>query len=95
MSIILNILISGGVGVRCSSNSNSWVATVQDNIETLKPSHTIDEVESRSFVTAKVIDNQVNVARNTANVSVKATRPDLSVGSKCEWHLVRNPGICQ
>ena len=93
MSIISSILISGSVGVRCSSNSNSWVATVQDNIETLKPSQTVDEVESRSFVTAKIIDNQVNVGRNTANVSVKATRPDLSVGSECKWHLAKDMSV--
>ena len=95
MSMISSILIGGGIGVRCSSKSNSRITSVEDSVESLEPSLAIDEVESRSKVAAKVIDNQVNVAGNTANVSVKATRPDLSVGSKCEWHLVRNPGICQ
>ena len=78
------ISVGGGISVGCGSKSNSRIASVEDSVESLEPSLPIDEVESRSEVAAKVIDNQVNVAGNTANVSVKATRPDLSVGSECE-----------
>ena len=83
-SITEGISVGGGISVGCGSKSNSRIASVEDSIESLEPSLPIDEVESRSKVAAEVIDNQVNVAGNTANVSVKATRPDLSVGSECE-----------
>ena len=79
-----SLLVGESVGVGCSSNSNSRIASVQDGIESLEPSQAEYEVKSRSFIAAKVTNNQVNVTGNTANVRVKATRPDLSVGSKRE-----------
>ena len=52
-----NISVSGGGSERCSSNPNTRVGTVENRVESLKPSLAIDEVESRSTVTAQVAND--------------------------------------
>ena len=58
------------------------VGGVEDRVESLKEALAIDEVESRSARATNVGNNQVNVAGNTTEGGVKATRPDLSIGGQ-------------
>ena len=88
--IVAGILVGGGVGKRCSSQSNTFVASVEHSVESLEESLAVDKVESLSTGGAKVTNNQVNSAINTANVGVKGSRPDLSVGSQSKGSLVKN-----
>ena len=91
--IIASILVGGGVGEGCGSQSNTLVAGVEYSVESLKESLAVDKVESRSTVVANVTNNQVDFAGDTANISVKGTRPDLSVGGQSECSLVGK--ICE
>ena len=77
----MGISVSGGVGEGCSSKSDTLVGSIKDSIESLKPSLAVDEVKSGSAVAANGANNQVNVTSNTTNVSVKRTRPNLTVRS--------------
>jgi len=83
-SIMVGISVSGGIGEGCSSKSDTCAGSIKDGIESLEPSLAVDEVKSRSAVVANVANNQVNVAGNATNVSVKDTRPNLTVGSQHE-----------
>lgn len=80
----INILVGGGIGERCGSQSNTVVASVKYSVESLQERLAVDKVESRSTPGANAANNQVNSGRNTANESVKGTRPDLTVRSQSE-----------
>ena len=80
----MSISVSGGVGEGCSSKADTLVDSIKDRIESLEPSLAVDEVESGSAVVANGSNNQVNVTGNTTNVSVKRTRPNLTVRSQDE-----------
>ena len=82
--IIEYILVGGGAGERCGSQSNTLVGSVEYRVESLEESLAVDKVEPRSAVVTNVTNNQVNGACNTTNVSVKGTRPDLTVRSQSE-----------
>jgi hypothetical protein len=69
------------------------VARVVDRVESLEESHAQDEVKSLSRWGAKVINNQVNIAGDTTNFTVKGTRPDLSVCSQFELSLVKKEEV--
>jgi ribosomal protein S3 len=76
--------VGGGASERCGSQSNTLVGSVEYRVESLEESLAVDEVESRSTCGTNITDNQINNAGNTTNVTVKGTRPDLTVGSQSE-----------
>jgi len=81
-SILSQNLIGGGCGEGGGSETDTLVGGVEDGVEAFEESETVDEVETLTAGCAKTVGDEVDVPSNTANVSVKGTRPDLGIGSK-------------
>ena len=81
--------VSGGIGVSCSRQSDLGVGSVVDRVESLEEELAKDVVQSRSTLGANVTNNQINAIGSTPNSSVMDTRPDLSVGGKFKWNLLK------
>ena len=90
---ITRILVGGGVGERCGSQSNTLVASVEDSVESLEDRHAKDEVKFLSTRGANITNGQINFARDTANDDVEGSRPDLGVGSQSECSLVKKKNL--
>lgn len=88
-SILSQNLIGGGCGKGGGSETDTLVGGVEDGVEALEEGETIDEVETLTAGCAKAVSDEIDVPSNTANVSVKGTRPDLGIRSKLESGLER------
>jgi len=78
----LSVLVGRGRGVRSRCKADSLVGSVEDGVEALQESVAVDEVETLAAGCTEVVDNEVDGTRNTTNISVEGTRPNLSVGGK-------------
>lgn len=80
-------LVGGSRGEGGSSETNTLVGSVEDRVEALEESETVDEVETLARVGAKVIDNAVDGSGNTTDISIEGSGPDLSIGGQAEGGL--------
>src|SRR5882757_1292383 len=87
------VSVGGGGGEPCCRQSDSLISSVVDRVESLEESLTKNEVQSGSTIAASVTNNQINVIGRSINHFFKATRPDLSIGSKFEFNLWRKEEI--
>lgn len=71
--------VGGGSRVRGCGKTDTVVGGIENRVEALEESVAIDEVETFTTGGAKGVDNEVDVARATTNISVKGARPDLAV----------------
>jgi len=79
-------LIGCVLRVRGGRESDLGVGGVEDGVEALEESESIDEVQALAALGANVVDYEVNVAVRAANLRVEGTRPDLGIG--CEFEGV-------
>lgn len=76
------ILVRCCVRKRGGRYANTMVGSIEDSIEALEESLSVDKVQTLSRGCSDVTNNQVNAIGSPANSCVKGTRPDLSVGGK-------------
>ena len=79
---LLYISVGDGECERSFSESNSFVGSVVNRVESFKETHAENEA-TRYWYTridrTKVTNNQINFTGNTTDGNVKEARPDLSV----------------
>ena len=83
----LGILVGVGHGRGRCRQANPLVGSVVDGVESLEEGLAEDKVQSRCHVATNVPENQIHFSGATANLGVKATRPDLSIRSNFERNL--------
>ena len=55
-------LIGGGIGEGSGSETNTGIGSIVDEVETLQPGQTVDEVETGAGLLASAANNQVDIA---------------------------------
>lgn len=82
-------LVGGGSGEGGGSETDPLVSGIENGVEALEESEPVDEVETLAAVGAKIVDDEVDAASNTADISVEGTGPELTIGSQLEGSLCR------
>jgi len=77
-------LVAGGLGERGGGETDTVVGSVEDRVEALEESETVDEVETFTAVGAEIGDDEEDATGSATDISVEVTRPDLSISSKLE-----------
>jgi len=67
-----------------SGETNTVVSGVEDRVEPLKESISVDEVKTLTRRCSDRINDEVNIASNATDLSIKRTREDLGIGRQSE-----------
>ena len=90
--LLLYISVGDGKCERSFSESNSFVGSVVNRVESFKETHAKNEATrywyTRIDPCTKFTNNQINFTGNTTDGNVKEARPDLSVRWEFEFNLI-------
>lgn len=73
-------LVGGGIRVGRHCKTDLGVRGVEDAVEALEETLTVDKVKTLSGRRAEIVDDRVNRAASTADVGVERSWPNLAVG---------------
>jgi len=77
-------LVGGSGGERGGGEADTLVGGIEDRVEALEEGVPVDEVKTLTGVRAEVVDNQVDGAGGSTDVSVERTGEELSIGGQLE-----------
>ncbi len=83
----VQLLVGGGCGEGGGSETNPLIGGIEHGVEALEESEPVDEVKTLAAVGSKIVDNEVDAASNSTDVSVEGTGPELTIGSQLEGTL--------
>lgn len=75
----------------CCSKSDTLVGGVEDRVEALQESVTIDEIKAAAALSTEVSNDEVDLVGSAANVIVEGSGPDLRVRGQLERVLSKTP----
>jgi len=75
-------LIGRRGGERCRGESDPVVGSIEHGVEPLEEGLPVDKIETLAAGAPKIVNNQIEISSNTADVGVEASRPQLGVRSE-------------